>query len=127
MKRFFICLIFVLGCFLTASAQRKTENFDSDWKFMLGDDSLARFPSYDDAKWRTLNLPHDWSIEGDFSEKNPTTQAEGGLPAGIGWYRKTFALPVSSKNKKIFIGFDGIYHNSEVWINGHYLGKRPNG
>jgi len=127
MKRFFISLILVLGCFLTASAQRKTENFDNGWKFMLGDDSLAKSPSYIDTKWRALNLPHDWSIEGDFSEKNPTTQAEGGLPAGIGWYRKTFALPASSKNKKIFIGFDGIYHNSEVWINGHYLGKRPNG
>lgn len=94
---------------------------------MLGDDSLSKFPVYNDSKWRSLDLPHDWSIEGAFNEKNPTTQAEGGLPAGIGWYRKTFVLPASSKNKKIFIDFDGIYHNSEVWINGHYLGKRPNG
>ncbi|WP_461451548.1 sugar-binding domain-containing protein [Mucilaginibacter sp.] len=115
-------------CF-TASAQsaRKVENFDSDWKFLLGDDSLARYSKFDDANWRLLNLPHDWSIEGNFSEQNPTTQAEGGLPAGIGWYRKTFTVSESSKSKQISINFDGVYHNSEVWINGHYLGKRPNG
>ncbi|MDB4919549.1 MAG: hypothetical protein JWQ54_1532 [Mucilaginibacter sp.] len=94
---------------------------------MLGDDSLAKYNLYTDSKWRTLNLPHDWSIEGAFNEKNPTTQSEGGLPAGIGWYRKTFKLALSSRNKNIFIDFDGVYRNSEVWINGHYLGKRPNG
>jgi beta-galactosidase len=49
------------------------------------------------------------------------------LPGGIGWYRKTFTLPVSAKNKIVSIEFDGVYKNSEVWINGHYLGKRPNG
>ncbi|MFI5157777.1 MAG: beta-galactosidase GalB [Sphingobacteriales bacterium] len=127
MKRLFVYMLFMLSFCLTASAQRKVENFDSNWKFMLGDDSLAKNNTFNDQNWRTLDLPHDWSIEGAFSSKNPTTQAEGGLPAGIGWYRKTFTLPVSSKNKNIIINFDGVYHNSEVWINGHYLGKRPNG
>ncbi|HEY6955967.1 MAG TPA: beta-galactosidase GalB, partial [Flavisolibacter sp.] len=82
---------------------------------------------YDDSKWRKLNLPHDWSIEGSFSEKYPTTFNQGALPAGIGWYRKTFTVPFSSKNKRLYVDFDGIYRNSEVWVNGHYLGKRPNG
>ncbi|MGN6180193.1 MAG: glycoside hydrolase family 2 TIM barrel-domain containing protein [Mucilaginibacter sp.] len=103
------------------------ENFDDSWRFMLGDDSLAQAPAYNDTQWRLLDLPHDWSIEGSFSEKNPTTQAEGGLPAGIGWYRKTFTMPADANSKDVFIDFDGVYHNSEVWINGHYLGKRPNG
>ena len=106
---------------------RKTESFNKGWKFFLGDDSLARTASYNDSKWRNLTLPHDWSIEGTFSDKNNTTQAEGGLPAGIGWYRKSFVIPTSAQNKQVFIDFDGIYRNSEVWINGHYLGKRPNG
>ena len=129
MKLFFVYVVLILtGCF-TASAQsvRKVENFDSNWKFMLGDDSLAKNNTFNDNKWRTLDLPHDWSIEGSFSPKNPSTPSEGGLPMGIGWYRKTFRLPVSSKSKNIIINFDGVYHNSEVWINGHYLGKRPNG
>jgi len=129
MKLFVVNLIFVLFCCLNASAQsaRKTENFDDNWKFILGDDSLAKQPAFNDSTWRILDLPHDWSIEGSFNEKNPTTQGEGGLPAGIGWYRKTFKVPSSSKNKNVFIDFDGVYRNSEVWINGHYLGKRPNG
>lgn len=129
MRLFFANLLVVLFCCFNASAQsvRSRESFDDNWKFMLGDDSLAKQPVFNDSKWRTLDLPHDWSIEGSFSEKNPTTQGEGGLPAGIGWYRKTFKVPSSSKNKNLFIDFDGVYHNSEVWINGHYLGKRPNG
>jgi beta-galactosidase len=118
--------LFTLG-FASAQSVRKTESFNANWKFFLGDDAEAKQVSYNDSHWRKLDLPHDWSIEGKFDSKNPTTQAEGGLPAGIGWYRKSFMIPVSSKNKKVFIDFDGIYHNSEVWVNGHYLGKRPNG
>ena len=74
-----------------------------------------------------LNLPHDWSIEGSFSEDHPTRQAGGGLPTGVGWYRKTFKVSEFYRKRKVFIEFDGIYRNSEVWINGYYLGKRPNG
>jgi beta-galactosidase len=118
--------VFILSC-VFASGQRSIVKFNKDWKFYLGDDSSAREIKYDDSKWRTLNLPHDWSIEGNFSEKNPTTFNQGALPAGIGWYRKLFTVPVSSKGKRVFINFDGVYRNSEVWINGHYLGKRPNG
>lgn len=110
-----------------AQTARKTQSFNNGWKFFLGDDSSAYKLTFNDNNWRKLNLPHDWSIEGKFDAQNPTTQAEGGLPAGIGWYRKTFKLPAAVKYKYVAITFDGIYHNSEVWINGHYLGKRPNG
>ncbi len=129
MRSFCLILIITFFCCNYASAQspRRIESFDGNWKFMLGDDSLAKQPAFNDSQWRRLDLPHDWSIEGGFNEKNPTTQGEGGLPAGIGWYRKTFSVPQSSRNKNIFIDFDGVYRNSEVWINGHFLGKRPNG
>src|SRR5688572_11429310 len=108
-------------------AQRTTESFNKGWKFFLGDDSLAFQPAYDDSKWRVLNVPHDWSIEGTFSKDHPATSQGGALPTGVGWYRKTFTLPISTKEKVVYIEFDGVYCNSEVWINGHYLGIRPNG
>jgi len=107
--------------------ERRIENFYQNWKFHLGDLNDAEHYGFDDSDWRTLNLPHDWSIEGVFSKENPATPGGGALPGGIGWYRKTFTVPESRKDKLIFIDFDGIYENSEVWINEHYLGKRPYG
>ncbi|MDR6944010.1 beta-galactosidase GalB [Mucilaginibacter pocheonensis] len=129
MRCCYFLLVGLLCCIFEANAQsgRKTENFNTNWKFFLGDNPQAKNTEFNDGTWRSLNLPHDWSIEGTFDPKNPTTQAEGGLPAGIGWYRKRFTIPASSTNKSVFIDFDGVYRNSEVWINGHYLGKRPNG
>src|SRR5476651_450896 len=106
-----LCLIILTGAFAHAQTPRKTEDFDANWKFFLGDDADAKDANFDDSKWRKLNLPHDWSIEGNFDEKNPSTQAEGGLPAGIGWYRKTFTVPALSKGKNVFIDFDGVYRN----------------
>jgi beta-galactosidase len=110
-----------------AQSPRVTQDFNNNWKFFLGDDSTAINVNYDDAKWRELSLPHDWSIESSFIKEAPATTQGGALPGGIGWYRKTFTVPQSSKNKNVFIQFDGVYKNSEVWINGHHLGKRPNG
>src|SRR5438067_6041773 len=105
----------------------KTVSFNQDWRFHLGDIADGQSPALDDSGWRSLNLPHDWSIEGEFSEKNPATPGGGALPGGIGWYRKTFTLSAADKNRLTFVDFDGVYRNSEVWINGHYLGKRPYG
>ena len=122
-----LVLIISILISIDASSQRAVVNFNKDWRFFLGDDSAARLSDYDDTKWRFLHLPHDWSIEGNFSKDYPTTFNQGALPAGIGWYRKTFIVPSSSKDKILYIEFDGVYRNSEVWINGHYLGKRPNG
>jgi beta-galactosidase len=125
--RYLFILFVVINTLAHAQTVRKTEDFDAGWKFYLGDEPQAKEPAFNDAKWRKLDLPHDWSIEGTFDEKAPAGQAAAGLPTGIGWYRKTFTVPKSSKGKNVFIDFDGIYRNSEVWINGHYLGKRPNG
>jgi beta-galactosidase len=105
----------------------KTVSFNQHWRFNLGDVANGANPTFDDSSWRQLNLPHDWSIEGSFDENNPAGTGGGALPGGIGWYRKSFNVPVTSKGKLVFIDFDGVYRNSEVWINGHYLGKRPYG
>lgn len=99
--------------------------FNDNWKFYKGDVSNADQISFDDSGWRTVDLPHDWSIEGPFDEQWASSTAY--LPAGVGWYRKTFELNNNLRSKNIFLYFDGVYKNSEVWINGHYLGKRPNG
>ena len=127
-KNLLILIVTLAGLYACSDQPARTRlSFNTEWQFYLGDDSLARLPDFDDSSWRKLDLPHDWSIEGSFSKDNPSTTAEGALPTGIGWYRKQFALPASSVKKHVFIDFDGVYCNSEVWINGHYLGKRPNG
>lgn len=125
-----LILLTLQGCVnenTSKESARKTESFNSEWRFMLGDDPAASMESFDDTSWRTLNLPHDWSIEADFSVDNPATPGGGALPGGIGWYRKTFTVDTADKGKNTFIDFDGIYWNSTVWINGNLLGERPSG
>lgn len=101
--------------------------FTKGWKFKLDSVQSYSQPTVDDAGWRILNLPHDWSIEGMFDKAHPAGTGGGALPGGVGWYRKTFALPSAQKGKRVFIGFDGVYRNSEIFINGHSMGVRPNG
>jgi beta-galactosidase len=101
-------------------------DFDADWRFFKGDAPTAEAPEFDDSKWRELNLPHDWAIEGPFDRSlNPHT---GALPIfGTGWYRKSFTVDAASKGRYFSIEFDGAMANSTVWINGHLLGGRPFG
>ena len=110
---------------------RSRVSFDLGWKFSRGDFPGAQMPEFSDSAWRALDLPHDWSIEGPFGEKEPSSFCGAYLPTGIGWYRKRFHLPDSYpnsyKDKKLTIEFDGVYQNSDVWINGQWLGKRPYG
>ncbi|HUP13164.1 MAG TPA: glycoside hydrolase family 2 TIM barrel-domain containing protein, partial [Niastella sp.] len=82
---------------------------------------------FNDAHWRKLDLPHDWSIEGKINPKNPTGGAGGYFPAGIGWYRKSFNVPAGWKNRMVSIYFEGVYMSSEVFINGRSLGVYPYG
>jgi beta-galactosidase len=110
-----------------SQAARNTISFDADWRFLKGDAQGAERPEFDDASWRKLDVPHDWSIEGPFDKDNPTGGAGGFLPAGVGWYRKHFILPASDKERRVFVEFDGVMANSDVWINGFHLGKRPYG
>jgi beta-galactosidase len=110
-----------------AGTQRIRESFDFGWRFRKGDFPGAEIPEFSELNWTTLDLPHDWSIEGSFDEKEPASFCGAYLPTGIGWYRKRFRLPDSYKDKKVTIEFDGVYQLSEVWINGQFLGKRPYG
>ena len=102
---------------------RTTIPLDSDWRFLKADAPGAEQPEFADATWRALNVPHDWSIEGPFDQKNPTGGAGGFLPAGIGWYRKHFTLSADYAKRRVFVEFDGVMANSEVWINGHDRGE----
>jgi beta-galactosidase len=111
----------------TAEVPRIRDSFDFAWKFIRGDVPGAREPGFADAMWRTLDLPHDWSIEGPFSMDEPSGGSGGHAPTGIGWYRKKFRLPASHGDRRVSVEFDGVYQNGEVWINGQYLGKRPYG
>lgn len=117
-------LLMVAGA---AQAGAPRESFNSDWRFALGDIAGAESVGTDDSHWRKLDLPHDWSIEGDFSADNLSGTGGGFLPGGVGWYRKHFNPGESLDGRHIFLDFDGAYMNSGVYVNGHLLGVRPLG
>ena len=122
---FTICAVNV--CADVLPQVRVTNSFDNDWLFYQGNAENAQSNEFADANWRKLNVPHDWSIEGAFDEKNPSGGAGAFLPSGISWYRKHFNVADKDKNKRFFIEFDGVMANSDVWINGVHLGMRPFG
>jgi len=115
------------GLRANSATPRVRECFDFGWKFFKGDAPGAEAPGFSDAGWRSLDLPHDWSIEGPFDAQAPSSGPGAYLPTGVGWYRKLFRAPDAWAQKKLTIEFDGVYQNSEVWINGAYLGRRPYG
>jgi beta-galactosidase len=110
-----------------APVARSRESFDFGWRFFKGDATGAEEPAFADASWREVDLPHDWSIEGPFLQDAPSSGAGAYLPTGIGWYRKRFRLGDGNRDRIVTLEFDGVYQNSEVWINGHSLGLRPYG
>jgi len=103
----------------------KADLFNDNWKFILSDVKDGASKTTNDSKWQSIDLPHDWSVKGTYSPDKASCQ--GYLPGGIGWYRKTFSVPATDKDKKVFIYFEGVYNRSEVFINGVSVGKRPNG
>jgi len=132
----------MLACHgLPAAAQQASPRerilFDRDWRFQTGDATGADAPGFDDSGWRTLNLPHDWMIEGvkgpnsmmegPFDKNSPAGNGGAYLNGGVGWYRKTFSLPASDQGKEIELLFDGAYMNADVWLNGQHLGTHPYG
>lgn len=136
MKKLFFFLSLIIAVFGQTSAQRIHKLFDASWKFHRGDVANASQENFDDQRWRTLDLPHDWSIEdlpnqsdsviGPFSVKSVGATATGFTVGGTGWYRKHF-ISENTANKKVTIYFDGVYMNSDVFINGHHLGNHPYG
>ncbi len=119
--------IFCLGAGTVLGGERIQQNLDANWRFFLGDNGEAKAASFDDSKWRALDVPHDWSIEGEYSATNPTAAYCAHLPSGIGWYRRVLEMPDSWKGRSVTLEFEGVYMNSEVWLNGERVGGRPYG
>lgn len=122
-----VCCLLLASCATSPENIRERVDFGEGWRFQLGDEPQAMNVAFADEDWRLLNLPHDWAIEGDFSEDNPSGTGGGALPGGIGWYRKTFVPEKADAGKQFRIVFDGVYMNSEVFLNGVSLGHRPYG
>jgi len=120
---FLACAITLVGT-MDAVEARERKSFDAGWKFQKGDIPSAREYDFDDSKWRTLDLPHDWSIEAGFHPGALAGWRGGYVHLGTGWYRKAFKVPAATQGKKVYVTFDGIYKDSEVWINGKCLGSR---
>ncbi|MGQ1910741.1 glycoside hydrolase family 2 TIM barrel-domain containing protein [Marinifilum sp. RC60d5] len=118
---------------LLAQKNSNKSSFNSNWKFYLTkeNDKLqeesANFylVDFDDSNWRTLNVPHDWSIEQEFSKENAHENAW--LPGGVGWYRKQFKLKQEDKDKHFEIQFDGVYRHAQIWVNEKYVGVQYDG
>ncbi|AXE20444.1 glycoside hydrolase family 2 [Runella rosea] len=143
------CILFIISYlvyFQSAFSQIKVgrnQSFDFNWKFKKGKEIDAKAANFNDADWRKLDIPHDWSIEdlaenpsdsivgpsslGPFYKKAVGKNATAFTVGGTAWYRKTFVMDKTTANKKVFIQFDGVYMNSDVWLNGHHLGNHPNG
>ncbi|WP_066631491.1 glycoside hydrolase family 2 TIM barrel-domain containing protein [Labilibacter marinus] len=124
-------IVIVLAGLLLACSQPEKLNqkqlFDFDWQFTQGEAADCENPNFIDKDWQTVNLPHDWSIQGSFSKDNPSFSRGGWLPTGKCAYRKSFDVDAGKKDQRFVIYFDGAYRNSEVYINGNLLGKRPLG
>lgn len=98
---------------------------NEDWAFALHDEPRAGQPEFDDHSWQRVDLPHDWSVK---ERLNPElASGTGYLPGGVGWYRKKLTIPAIEGGEKVFLYFEGVYNRSEVYLNGHLLGQRPNG
>ena len=136
-----ICLLAIVS---TADAQNKEKvttraiAFDSDWSFIKDSVRNAEQADFNDSKWRKVDLPHDWSIDdlpgqtegvvvGPFNKRSAGITQTGFTIGGTGWYRKKFKLGKDAQNKSVTIYFDGVYMNSDVWLNGHHLGNHPYG
>ncbi len=130
--------LYITDAVIAQDSSRSRESFNQGWKFVkyfnASGESVTpdrepeglQLPSVNDNNWRTLDLPHDWAIEGPFSDtlENNT----GLLPwKGIGWYRKHFIVSENDKEKRIYIDFDGAMANAKVWLNGKYVGEWPYG
>ena len=111
-------LIGVVTGIRAEAASRQRLSMDSDWKFTPGDPKDAETTAFNDSGWRTLDVPHDWSIEGPFDAKSPSGRGGGYLPTGIGWYRKRFTLPPDDANRRVSIEFDGVMANSAFTSSG---------
>ena len=121
MRKFLIVTLLLLPMCIMG---RDMRSLDAGWQFVQSDASIDEISHIDG--WRQVDVPHDWSIEGEFDRGNPTGQGGAYLPAGIGWYRKTIKTDVAP-DERLFLEFDGVMACSSVYVNGNLAGYRPNG
>lgn len=141
-----IKLVVLLSFFLVplAAQERTIVRLDEGWRFIKEDITSATDVSLDDRQWQSVRVPHDWAISGPFDlnqdmqfvqviedgEKEPKlrTGRTGALPAtGVGWYRRKLHLPADQKGKRVYVEFDGVMSNAQVYLNGRYISGRPYG
>lgn len=123
MKKYIILFTLVLSavCFSVSAEERITYNFNADWKLYIGDDSTAKLPLFDDALWKSVNLPYA------FNENEAFLKPINELTDTVAWYRKTFYVPSASKGGNVFIEFEGVRQAAEVWVNGKWVGLHEDG
>ncbi|TNJ44967.1 DUF4982 domain-containing protein [Tamlana fucoidanivorans] len=122
-----VTVLFVVVCVAFGYAQRQVKSFNDNWYFILEDDPSFSEETFDNSTWKNLNIPHDWSFEKGVRKGGDQGQGGGYHDGGIGWYRKNFEVSKASLSKITYINFDGVYMNSDVYVNGQHLGKRPYG
>lgn len=126
MKKYFLYTLIALSVAIQAQARPSfghSSLFNRDWRFSLADSPDMSQAGFDDSAWRTLDLPHDWSV--DSAPSREKFSCTGWYPGGVAWYRKHFTLTDGRPHHYIY--FEGVYNRSEVYLNGHLLGTRPNG
>jgi beta-galactosidase len=142
MNRFQVVLLTLAASVVSATAaSRQTTSLDFDWKFHRGDipdvlsdrsthqnlapssDFLS--PAYDDSSWQNVKIPHDYIVEGAYDPK--AEKQHGYLPVEPGWYRKTILIPTADQVRRLWLEFDGVYRDSQMWLNGHFLGRHASG
>lgn len=122
-----VCLALCSVGTMAQTDKDREQCINEQWKFQLGDIASAFRQDFNDGEWRTVDLPHDWSIEGVPLANNPAGNDGGYYPTGIGWYRKTFNHDGNDQNFLTSVYFEGVYMNAQVFINGHDLGVHPYG
>lgn len=127
MKSKLLPLLAAVFSSLIPLSARTVVSLDADWAFFQGDAAGAEKPAFDSSSWRRLDVPHDWSIAGNFDKAAPAGGSGGWLPSGVAWYRREIAPPPGGADQTVWIEFDGVMQNSDVWLNGTLLGHRPSG
>lgn len=109
------------------NVKRTRKPLNDNWYFSLADREDNKAVNYDHSEWDKLNLPHDWSMDFGYDKNHPTTTQGGFVKTGTGWYRKVIFVDESMCDKRVCIEFDGVFMNSDVYVNGHHLGRYPYG
>lgn len=123
-------LSLLIGFFLlqnTFAETRHVTDLNKQWAFILDDQSVFAGLEYDDSRWAIIDVPHDWSFEKGVRDGGMQGQGGGYHDGGIAWYRKDFTIAEKSRSRITYINFEGVYMNSEVFVNGESVGQRPYG